>query len=93
MTRRLIPTSAFTRSSRRLRKRRPAIRRALSDSLALLHDDAFHPKLRTHKLAGDLDGQWASSVSHDLRITFRFETYEGVEAIVLLSIGTHDEVY
>jgi mRNA-degrading endonuclease YafQ of YafQ-DinJ toxin-antitoxin module len=36
---------------------------------------------------------WASSAAYDLRIVFEFVQHEEAEAILLLSAGTHDEVY
>ena len=62
-------------------------------ALALLEEDAFQPRLKTHKLKGDLQGSWACSFGHDLRIVFEFVTHEDNEAILLQSLGTHDEVY
>ncbi|MBN1887430.1 MAG: hypothetical protein JW850_05550 [Thermoflexales bacterium] len=50
-------------------------------------------KLRTHKLKGRLSGQLACTVEYNLRIVFRFVQYEGEEAILLETIGTHDEVH
>ncbi|MEK7813572.1 MAG: plasmid stabilization protein, partial [Candidatus Desantisbacteria bacterium] len=47
----------------------------------------------THKLKGDLEGSWACSISYDLRAVFKFVQYEESEAILLETIGTHDEVY
>jgi mRNA-degrading endonuclease YafQ of YafQ-DinJ toxin-antitoxin module len=48
----------------------------------------------THKLHGELKGLWACSVEFDCRIVFGFQTSEGEEdAIVLVDIGSHDEVY
>ena len=55
--------------------------------------DVFHPRLRAHKLRGDLSGLWACSGGYDVRIVFRFIPTEQVDMIALLSIGTHDEVY
>ena len=59
----------------------------------LLAEDAFHPQLQTHKLRGKLRGSWACSAGYDLRIVFRFVEHEGTEAILLETVGTHDEVY
>lgn len=59
----------------------------------LLSEDAFHPKLKTHKLKGNLEGSWACSSGYDLRIVFEFVASEGSEAILLQTLGTHDEVY
>lgn len=64
--------------------------RAALESLA---EDAFHAALKTHKLKGDLAGLWACSAGYDLRIVFEFVLHEGAEALLLQSVGTHDEVY
>lgn len=58
-----------------------------------LSSDAFHPSLKTHKLKGKLRGSWACSVDYDLRIVFEFVKHEGDDAILLETVGTHDEVY
>ena len=46
-----------------------------------------------HKLKGDLEGSWASSAGYDVRIIFKVVQFKNTEAILLESIGTHDEVY
>jgi mRNA interferase YafQ len=38
-------------------------------------------------------GSWACSAGYDMRIVFEFVQYEGAEAILLQTVGTHDEVY
>jgi mRNA-degrading endonuclease YafQ of YafQ-DinJ toxin-antitoxin module len=40
-----------------------------------------------------MEGAWACSAGYDLRILFEFVSRKGVEEIVLLTLGTHDEVY
>jgi len=49
----------------------------------------------THKLKGKLSGSWACSAGYDLRIVFDFVKAEKDkdDDILLLAIGTHDEVY
>ena len=59
----------------------------------LLAEDAFHPQLRSHKLKGEFAGSWACSVGYDLRIVFQFVQHEDSEALLLVTVGTHDEVY
>ena len=61
--------------------------------LQLRAEDAFHAKLRTHKLKGKLEDSWACTSGYDLRVVFRFVQYEGAEAILLETVGTHEEVY
>ncbi len=57
--------------------------------------DIFAQGLGTHKLSGVLSGLWACSCGYDCRIVFSLETdtTTGNEVILLLDIGTHQEVY
>ena len=93
MNRELIRTAAFIRSLRRFLKGRPQLRADVETALQLLSNDAFDARLKTHKLSGALEGVWACSAGYDLRLVFEFVEHEGVEAILLLAIGTHDDVY
>lgn len=61
--------------------------------MELLGEDAHDSKLRSHKLKGKLEGSWACSAGYDLRIIFSFVEHEGAEAILLETVGSHDEVY
>jgi len=89
----LLPSTAFVRSGRRFARRHPQTAAELQSILDLLAEDAFHPQLKTHKLKGKLAGSWACSAGYDLRVVFQFVKHKGEEAILLESIGTHDEVY
>lgn len=53
--------------------------------------DPHDPRLRTHKLSGDLAGYWSFTVDYDLRVVFQFA--EGKRKAVFGDIGKHDEVY
>jgi len=89
----LIRSSAFVRAAKRILKKRPDVAEDLTAALELLSEDALHPKLKTHKLKGDLAGSWAASAGYDLRIVFQIVDYKDSEAILLQTVGTHDEVY
>ena len=93
MNRELIRTSAFMRALRRHLKKHPDASADVEAVLRTLAEDAFHPRLKAHKLKGDLDGVWACSAGYDLRILFEFVQGDEGEGILLLTIGTHDEVY
>ncbi|MCA9237825.1 MAG: hypothetical protein KDA44_20265 [Planctomycetales bacterium] len=93
MRRELIRSSAFVRAARRYLKRRPQAMDALRHTLERLEQDAFDPRLKTHKLTGHLAATWACSGGYDLRVLFDFVEHEGRPAILLLTVGTHDEVY
>ena len=87
----------FTRSFDRALDRCGGKNRQLAESIQIalekLSANAFDPSLKTHKLKGELAGFWSSSAGYDLRIIFRFVKDGNREAILLLSIGSHDDVY
>ena len=58
-------------------------------------EDPFAPPLETYKLKGKLAGSWACEVGYDLRIVFDFikKQGQGEDDILLLEIGSHEEVY
>ena len=93
MKRILLKSSAFIRSAKRTVKKDVRLAQEIQSTLELLSEDAFHPRLKTHKLKGNLAGAWACSVGYDLRIVFEFVQHEESEAIFLEAVGTHDEVY
>lgn len=93
MTRVLLRTSKFVRAAQAYIRKQPSTATTIQETLKLLSENPFHPQLRTHKLKGRLANSWACSAGYDLRIIFDFVPYEDSEAILLLTIGTHDEVY
>jgi len=93
VTRELIRTTAFVRAAKRYVKKHPDAATDLEQALELLRIDAFDPRLKTHKLSGALSGVWACSAGYDLRILFEFVAKGGQDAILLLTVGTHDDVY
>lgn len=88
-------TPKSIRSFKRLIRKNPNLRSLLEQTLFQLADDPFHPSLRTHKLKGDLGEVWSCSIDYSYRILFEFvnDTQNEEEVILLLNLGTHDEVY
>jgi mRNA interferase YafQ len=74
-------------------KSHPDAAASIEATLEQLSADTSHPSLRTHKLRGPLSGCWACGAGYDLRVVFEFAQHDGEEAILLLALGTHDEVY
>jgi mRNA-degrading endonuclease YafQ of YafQ-DinJ toxin-antitoxin module len=93
MRRALFPQPGFLRLARKLQQRNPSAAEALTDALRLLQEDAFDPRLKTHKLKGNLSGAWAARFGYDARIIFEFRKTSEGEVIDLLAVGTHDRVY
>lgn len=93
MRRELHPSSAFNRAMKRLARKDRRAFDAIRTTLAMLQDNAFDERLASHKLKGDLAGLWACSAGYDLRIVFEIVKHDGKEVVLLVSAGTHDEVY
>jgi addiction module RelE/StbE family toxin len=87
--------ASFRRAFKRRTHNNPRLQERIFEVLELLAQDAFDPRLKTHKLRGQLEGLWACWVEYDCRIVFVFEPdpESGEDMIVLIDIGTHDEVY
>ncbi len=93
MKRKLLPSPGFLRAARRVVRKDPSLASDLQATLTLLTEDAFDVRLRTHKLKGKLEGSWACRAGYDLRVLFTIVEVEGAEAILLDTVGSHDEVY
>ena len=91
----LIWGKTFVRALKRTVRKNPTLKQDIEETLRLLQENPFAPQLATHKLKGKLAGSWACSVGYDLRIVFDFvkSANQQEDDILLLEIGTHDEVY
>ncbi len=79
----------FRKKSKKLLQKNPTLKETFEDLLDRLSNNPFDPTLHTHPLTGELQGKYACSLTHDLRIIFRM--YDDI--VHLLDIGSHDEVY
>jgi len=93
--RELQSTPQFEKAYRKFARRNPALEKKIAEALKLMRLDVFTPTLQTHKLSGKLFGLSACSCGYNCRIVFSVEkdSQTGQEFIVLVDIGTHDEVY
>jgi mRNA interferase YafQ len=91
----LVLTPKFKRAFRKFTRRGPHLQQEIENVLDAMQTDVFATSLGTHKLSGVLMGLWACSCGYDCRIIFALENdpETGEEVIVLLDMGTHDEVY
>jgi addiction module RelE/StbE family toxin len=93
--RELIWGKTFVRALKRTIRKHPARKKDIEEVLRILQQDPFDARLETHKLKGKLLGSWACSAGYDLRIVFDFigSPDHREDDILLLEIGTHDEIY
>ncbi|NJL82514.1 MAG: type II toxin-antitoxin system mRNA interferase toxin, RelE/StbE family [Chloroflexaceae bacterium] len=91
----LTTDRSFRRSFKRLFTKNPQLQDKILAVLELLGKDPFTTSLKSHKLTGQLKGLWSCSVTYDCRIIFGFkkDVDTGEDLVVLVDIGSHDEVY
>lgn len=82
-------SSLYLRKARKILKSDPSLRTLYSEFLNKLTTDPFEPSLQTHALSGVLKGKYASVLTYKLRVIFKITE----KTILLLDIGSHDEVY
>ncbi len=93
--RKLAPSKSFLKAYKKFISKKPTLRPNVESALIKLEEDAFSADLKTHKLSGNLSGLYACSCGYDCRIIFSIEKNirKKDEMILLIDIGTHDEIY
>ena len=88
----LVKTDNFLSKANKLIQKNKQLSKRINKSLTFLRQNPKHPGLRSHQINDPDYGKiWSSWVHGDLRI---FWKYEGeVIVILLLYIGSHDEVF
>jgi len=81
---------SFKRNYKKKIKSNEEMKKKFWNAMKLFVKNPFNPRLKTHKLTGKLEGLWAFSCSFDCRIIFKFINNNEV---LLVDIGSHDEVY
>jgi mRNA-degrading endonuclease YafQ of YafQ-DinJ toxin-antitoxin module len=87
-----VTTSAtFLRQARRFLRKHPDLKPCFAATFSALQQDPFQPGLGLHQLTGKLSGCHAVKLTYSYRITLTLLMTE--KEIILLDIGSHDEVY
>ncbi|MFH1195649.1 MAG: type II toxin-antitoxin system YafQ family toxin [bacterium] len=88
-------STSYKRSYIKIIIKNPALGSKIISTMSKIEIDPLMPELKTHKLKGVLDGSWACAVDYDIRIIFDFvrNKTSGESEILLLDIGTHEQVY
>ena len=87
----LVWTARFTRTAKKFAQTHPDLRQRLARVLRDLENDPLQPHLRLHPLKGKMQGLHAVSVTYSYRISLTLKVTE--KEIILIDIGSHDEVY
>ena len=87
----LIYPDRYIRRARKFLRKHPEIHNQYRKTLQLLELDPYHPSLRLHNLEGRLKGLSSVSINMSYRIGLELEV-RGDE-IILINIGSHDQVY
>jgi len=91
MSYRIIYTQGYLKRATKFIKRHPEILSQYEKTLKLLELNPLHPSLRLHRLAGPLRDLHSVSINISYRITLEFLLEDA--KIVLVNVGSHDEVY
>jgi mRNA-degrading endonuclease YafQ of YafQ-DinJ toxin-antitoxin module len=91
MSFRIIYTDAYLKRAAKFIKRHPEILPQYEKTLKLLELNPSHPSLRLHRLSGPLRDLHSVSINISYRMTLEFFLEDGM--IVLVNVGSHDEVY
>ena len=87
----LVWTESFARTARKFLRRHPDLAGLFEDILKQLETDPHAPRLRLHPLQGRYQGKQAVRLTYEYRIVLILRVT--AKEIVLLDVGTHDEVY
>lgn len=88
---RIIYTPSYNKRAARFLKKHPDLYLQYEKTLKLLEIQPHHPSLRMHKLKGSLSDLHSASINLSSRITLEVIIHD--EQLILVDVGSHDEVY
>ena len=91
MSYRLIYTDSYIKRARKFFKKHPDLLSRYGKTLKILEINPQHPSLRSHQLKGKLNNLQFVSINISYRITL--ELYFSDKEIILVNVGSHDDVY
>ena len=87
----LVQTDKYKKKVVKFLKKHRNLISKYEKTIFLLEQNPFHPSLRLHKLKGDLKEFYSVSIDMEYRIIIDFIIID--YRIILIDIGSHDEVY
>lgn len=83
-------SSSFKRAFRKRIAIDKELERLFWRKMELFSNNPHAASLKTHKLSGELEELWSFSINYEIRVIFKFLDRNKV---LLIDIGSHDEVY
>ncbi len=87
----ILTTTSFLRTAQKFFKRHPELKTRFESIIKILQKDPANPSLKLHALKGELKGLFAVRLTYKYRITIIIRLKQ--KEIILIDIGSHDEVY
>jgi len=79
----------FIKQYRKLTKKNQPLKQLIKKAINQYIKSPQYPTLRLHKLKGKMIDDWSISVKTNIRVIFTYVK----DGILLVDIGSHDEVY
>lgn len=91
----IVLSPSFKNAYKKFIKKYPYLQSRIDGSIRLLETNIYSPTLHTHKLSGELSECLACSCGFDCRIIFKTKVDRNTKEnlVLLITIGTHEEVY
>jgi len=87
----IVTSHYFLKRARKFFRKHPGLKERFADVVDELKKDPFQPRLELHSLSGRMKDIQAVSLTHTYRVTLVIMVTD--KEIILLDIGSHDEVY
>jgi proteic killer suppression protein len=81
----------FEKKLKKFIKKHPDLKSILKEKFQILQENPFDPRLRTHKLTGNLKDFYSFCLTYEYRIVIKIYLKE--KLIKFYAIGAHGEVY
>ena len=91
MSYKIVRTDTYFKKLKKFIKKHPEVLNRYIKAIELLELNPYHPSLRLHKLKGNLKEYYSISITMQYRVVIDFIIEDN--KIILLDIGTHNEVY
>lgn len=87
----IVRDDKFIKTAKKFLKKHPDLANKFKHTVQKLENDPFEPSLKLHKLQGNLEKFHAVRLTYEYRIVLILIIVD--EQIILVDIGTHDNVY